>query len=179
MQPLQKNQKLFYPYIAQLIKNLVGSEFLTIWAVSPSQELMGLLVSTTPKLEASKKPLVIKISEALSGISVERQASSTRFDLTKDNPGEEYGFSDRKFQHSELITNFQIKQMISVPIYNSDHKNYTRMIINIFPSNDGFQMSDDELRWCGQAIATATDIILDRMCSVASTRVNFNSGTIQ
>ncbi len=171
-----KEPENFYPYLARLISNLVACDLITLWTISPSQEQMGLLFSTAPKITIPKTGLVIRTRDALMGISVERQASITRFDLTKQDPSEEYGFSARKFEHSEFTPNFKMNQMISVPIYNSDHKNYARMIINIFPQNSDFHMTDDELYWCGHEIATVSDIMLDKMCSVASTRVNLIAG---
>ena len=171
-----KEPECFYRYIAQSIRNLVKCDLLTVWAVSPSQEQMGLLYSTAPLMDATRSGMVIRTKDALSGICIERQASITHFDLTKDNPGEEYGYLDRKLEFSELIPDFHNKQMISVPIYNADHKNYTRMIINIFFQKRDFHINDDELYWCGQAVAIVADIMLDKICSVASTRVNLIAG---
>jgi signal transduction histidine kinase/sugar phosphate isomerase/epimerase len=171
-----KEPEHFYSFLARTIEDLTPCDLLTIWAVSPSQEQMGLLFSSVPIQATPESGLVIRTNKALSGISIERQASITRFDLTKEDPGAEYGFPGRKLEHSDLTQGFLPKQMTSLPIYNSDHRNYVRMIISIFHHNKDLNMTDDQLYWCGQAIAIASDIVLDKMCSVASTRVNLIAG---
>ncbi len=161
----------FYAKLAQAFIGLIPSELVTIWAYAPAQEQIGLLYSSDPELARTNAGGIWDINKALSGIAIDRQAPVTIFDLAQTDPGAVYGYPGRTLEHSELLKRTGIRRMITIPIYNSDHQNYVRLLVNVFASV-GPVPTADELHTYGHIVSTAVDAVLDRLISSAVVKVN-------
>ena len=169
-----KGIETFYERIAAAFKELIPCKLIAVWTCSPTQDHLGLL-AVTPHVSLGNTD-VLQISETLSGIAIDRRAPITRFDLTEKRPGQKYGDHNRRFGHPDLLKKLELKQMVTVPIYNIGNHNYVRLIVNLFPHDAEIPVTDEELYWFGRAVTAASDSMLDRLFSFAVGSINLLAG---
>ena len=173
---MKENADTFYESVAKAFSCLVDSKLVTVssFHVSHGQEFLTLRshypsdINYTPRMDNTRYELT--------GISIDRQAPATFFDLTKEFPGSQYGYPERQFKNTELIKLVDFNSMISVPVFNSGNQNSVRFVVNLFGNLRNAVHSQSEWYRFSRAVTQAADSMLDWLCTSAATQVNLLAG---
>jgi signal transduction histidine kinase/sugar phosphate isomerase/epimerase len=157
-----REDRLFWNSVLEAFCELVPSKMATLWEFSPTKNLLGLLAFWSPMIEPCE-PYVMHCSEVLTGVAVESQVVS-HLDTRQS-------YNGRHFANPQLIEEFKLHQMISIPVLNTYNSNHVELVINLYPKKEfKANLSDNELARCANYVAIAYEALLEDACqSIAST----------
>lgn len=158
--------------IAAIIRASFNCEVVSLWACSPSHDLLTL-IAVSPSLPISIQSL--HTPDCLCGLAIGRH-SPTEFDLTSPEPGRPYSRPDLRFVEDPAMTPLNLTNMISVPVFSPYNRHYVRMIVNLFTRSEPSQWHRDRIGLIGEALAPIIDSILDRECADAAAHASYLAG---
>ena len=165
--------RAFYPRLAEAVGRLLKARLVILCSCSPAANLMGV-IGVYPATEKFG-PHFLKYRGSLSSVALERQAV-TVFDLTASQPGAPYGRPAAKLGYPELVRHLNLRELISVPVLDSQNLHQARFVVSIFPPDRAMRFDEEELARIGQFIARAADSALDERCALAAAGANFAAG---
>jgi signal transduction histidine kinase/sugar phosphate isomerase/epimerase len=149
---------------AEAISRVIPSKVIKVWEYSPIEGLLGL-VGMWPTSPAPRPPFAVGCSEVLSGLTVEGQVIR-RFDLDKEYEG-------HRFADPNLIAQFGVTEMISVPVLNTYNPNHVELIVNIFPDRSApIEISDQTLAKCAEYVAVMYETVIEDVSQSMAAAVN-------
>lgn len=158
------NMRSFWNVVLQNLCELTQSKVASLWEFSPARNLLGLLAIHQPSGEP-EKPFVMSCPEVLTGIAVESQVVS-HLDAQKS-------YGNHRFAHPKLIDEFDISEMISIPVLNTYNPNHVELVINLYPHEGrDCPLTDQDLAKCADYVAIAYETLLDDVCQSAAATVN-------
>ena len=144
------------------MSRLFDAKLATLWTCTPAEDLMSL-VASSPNIDVTEHSLTC--CEVLSGKAI-REQSVTSFDLTEKENSERFG-------HPDLLRKLHLTRMLSVPLLNGYNPNHVHYILNVFPSEDSFVPTQDELFCLGHDIAAVAEMALGNLLASAEGRTNY------
>ncbi|MFX0194577.1 MAG: TIM barrel protein [Candidatus Hodarchaeota archaeon] len=154
----------FWNIALETFCKLVPCKMATIWEFSPTKNLLSLLAFSSPEIEP-REPFVVHCSEVLTGVAVESQVVS-HLDTRQR-------YNGRYFAYPELIKEFELYKMISIPVLNTYNSNHVELVIDLYP-NKGYKVSlnDNDLARCANYVAITYETLLEDICQSCASTVN-------
>jgi signal transduction histidine kinase len=154
---------LFPEIVVQGISEWARCALVRLWSYCPSQSALTLVASHPTTF----KPHVLSAHHSLSGAVVDSQCVKHYPDVTAR-------FGDRHFDSPELISQFKLQNLLSVPIHNRYNPNHVEFILNLFNTSRPVPLPAliDTLEWIAEYIAQAAERILADRCTEATGAVH-------
>ncbi len=146
--------ELFPRIVTQGFAKWADCRLVRQWSYCPAQDALTLIGSHPP----TSSKMLLDVNTSHSGKAIQRHRITYTPDIRADD-------GPRNFQDHDLIAQFGLRAMLTVPVFNRYNPNHVELLLNLFPQTEIGRTHRAELGVLSEYIALAAERIVADRCT--------------